>query len=216
VSIYQRAVIMMINTRRGLLDSLSTWLIQRVRRNPTLEEGPEWPKYNRTHPVYMELNGEKVGLTGRGPRAKECAFWNELMPHLKINSGTNGQRKSYIILKCQWITHHCVNYWLRVGYWWISTVWANLAIPKSIFSNFDILDQKLEYGVHCHELYTCYHALVVEWTTYQLLEKWKSKIPNLWNIPVAKEILEKLDLGLDNPVGTVFQSLGLMTSRFKR
>lgn len=40
-----------------------------------------WPPYTRDDPVYYIFNAEHDG-TGRGPRSKECAFWNELLPHL--------------------------------------------------------------------------------------------------------------------------------------
>jgi hypothetical protein len=37
-----------------------------------------------------------------------------------------------------------------------------------------------------------------------LLDKLYSTIPTLWNIPITKPFSEKLGLGLDNPVKTVF------------
>ncbi|CAG0913163.1 unnamed protein product [Notodromas monacha] len=59
--------------------------------DPSLDSGPAWPKYTRENPVYLEWNANRTGEIGKGPRARECAFWNEFMPHLRVAHDPEGQ-----------------------------------------------------------------------------------------------------------------------------
>jgi hypothetical protein len=59
-------------------------------RNPALEDyTEEWPKHRPREKKYLELNSKFIeddiysqDAVGRGPRAKQCAFWLEYLPQL--------------------------------------------------------------------------------------------------------------------------------------
>lgn len=48
----------------------------------------EWPRYSKAEPAYVIFDGIKRGR-GRGPRTRQCAFWNEFMPILFQNRNTH-------------------------------------------------------------------------------------------------------------------------------
>ena len=60
---------------------------------PGIRRVDEWPLYTPTAREYLELNSrflkdtDKSKAVGRGPRIKECAFWDEYIPQLIVASG---------------------------------------------------------------------------------------------------------------------------------
>nr|XP_023011789.1 acetylcholinesterase-like [Leptinotarsa decemlineata] len=46
-----------------------------------------WPLYTKDQPQYFIFNADKNGI-GKGPRATACAFWNDFLPKLRDNSGS--------------------------------------------------------------------------------------------------------------------------------
>lgn len=61
-----------------------------IYSNPNGQEGGEWPKHTASGREYYELAINKTHI-GRGPRLRQCAFWNEYIPQLMASS------KSFII-----------------------------------------------------------------------------------------------------------------------
>ena len=58
-----------------------------------------WPLYDKKEPQYYIWNGNIRG-TGEGPRATQCAFWNEFIPRLrdKNRTGRNIDVQASILL----------------------------------------------------------------------------------------------------------------------
>ena len=54
---------------------------------PVYNVSESWPTYNRNEPQYYIWNGNIRG-TGEGPRATQCAFWNEFVPMLRKENRT--------------------------------------------------------------------------------------------------------------------------------
>ena len=42
-----------------------------------------WPTYSRGNPKIFFLNDNADVAIGHGPRATQCAFWNELLPAIR-------------------------------------------------------------------------------------------------------------------------------------
>ena len=55
--------------------------------SPVFNTSDSWPLYNRNEPQYYIWNGNIRG-TGEGPRATQCAFWNEFIPRLRTKNRT--------------------------------------------------------------------------------------------------------------------------------
>lgn len=74
----------------NLLTSISISFF--VFRNPNTSPGAvsldEWPLHSISHQEYLELNtkyldsSNKWRAVGKGPRIRECAFWNTYLPNL--------------------------------------------------------------------------------------------------------------------------------------
>ena len=62
-------------------------------RAPAQKNLNEWPLHTPQGREYLELNikymdnPDKSRAVGRGPRAKQCAFWKEYLPVLINNTG---------------------------------------------------------------------------------------------------------------------------------
>lgn len=52
-----------------------------------MSDDVDWPLYTKDQPQYFLFNADKGGL-GKGPRATACAFWNDFLPKLQENSGS--------------------------------------------------------------------------------------------------------------------------------
>ncbi|CAG0894809.1 unnamed protein product, partial [Darwinula stevensoni] len=66
---------------RALSERIMTHFARFAETGSPAKDEPEWPPYTRSEPKYYVFDAEKRGL-GSGPRAFDCAFWNEFMPHL--------------------------------------------------------------------------------------------------------------------------------------
>jgi acetylcholinesterase len=67
--------------------------------------GPEWPVHSPDGKEYLELNARYLDnkmddskAVGRGPRAKECAFWREYLPDLINFTDTDVEIKAREVL----------------------------------------------------------------------------------------------------------------------
>ena len=57
---------------------------------PVYNSSESWPLYNRNEPQYYIWNANIRG-TGEGPRATQCAFWNEFVPMLRKKNRTGSK-----------------------------------------------------------------------------------------------------------------------------
>lgn len=69
-----------------------------IYSNPNGQQGGEWPKHTANGREYYELAINKTHI-GRGPRLRQCAFWNEYIPQLMTSS------ESFFI-----VNRHCYSY----------------------------------------------------------------------------------------------------------